>query len=83
MSALPGRPHPDLNVGPLAEPLLARLGRRELRHFFPVQLQDARAVVPHHLGGRHDTEIKTPGPIAAEALTALGSTKANMTTYLA
>lgn len=81
MRARRGRPHPDLNVGPLAEPLLARLGRCEFRHFFPVQLQDARAVVSHHLGGRRDTEIKTPGPMTTE--TRYGSAKANITSYLA
>lgn len=43
--------YPDLHVGPLAQPLLPRLGGRELRYFFAVQLQDAGVLVSHDLQG--------------------------------
>ena len=41
--------NPDLHMSPLAEPLFTRFRRGELRHFFPIQLQDAGVFVPHHL----------------------------------
>lgn len=43
--------HPDLYVGPLAQPLLPGFGGRELRHFFAVKLQDTRVLMPHDLRG--------------------------------
>lgn len=53
--------HPDLHVGPLAQPLLPRFGGRELRHFFAVQLQDTWVLMPHDLRGGGDTSCHLLG----------------------
>lgn len=42
-------PHPDLDVGPLADPLLSGFRGLELGHLFTVQLQNTRVLMPHHL----------------------------------
>lgn len=42
-------PYPELHVRPLAKPLLTGLGGGEDGHLLPVQLQDTRVLVPHHL----------------------------------
>lgn len=36
-------------MSPFAEPLLSRFGGSEFRHFFPIELQDARVFMPHDL----------------------------------
>lgn len=52
--------YPDFNVSPLTKPLLTRFGWSEFRHLLPVQLQNTRAVVSHHLGANRDVQMNPP-----------------------
>lgn len=66
LDAAPKHPYPELHVCPLAEPLLPGLGGGEDRHLLPIQLQNARVLVPHHLredrSHRHISHLRSDPP---------------------
>lgn len=57
----PNPPYPELHVRPLAEPLLTGLGGGEDRHLLPIQLQNTRVLVSHHL--QEDTSHQGISPL--------------------